>query len=136
MIRLALATLAALSLALLAQAQSRGITDSAGCVVEQPEQVGSVLVAGPPPLAFAKALSPSGCGRIFPFFDGYSGGAEHCRCCEEARKRSLGKDILWTSRLRGDGVEPVSAKTEMKNSVPRLNTSKSVASAKRNRNRT
>jgi len=62
MIRLALATLAALSLALSAQAQivaqSRSITDSAGRVVELPEQVGSVFAAGPPAAILLYIMAP------------------------------------------------------------------------------
>jgi iron complex transport system substrate-binding protein len=58
MIRLALATLAALSLALPAQAQSRSITDSAGRVVELPEQVGSVFAAGPPAAILLYVIAP------------------------------------------------------------------------------
>jgi iron complex transport system substrate-binding protein len=58
MIRLALATLAALSLALPAQAQSRSITDSAGRVVELPEQVGSVFAAGPPAAILLYIMAP------------------------------------------------------------------------------
>uniref|UniRef100_UPI004047F1E4 hypothetical protein n=1 Tax=Yoonia sp. TaxID=2212373 RepID=UPI004047F1E4 len=34
---------------------------------EKPRE-GSTAVALPPPLAIAKAFSPSGCGRIFPLF--------------------------------------------------------------------
>jgi hypothetical protein len=30
-------------------------------------------------------------------FEGYAGGAEHRRLRQEARKRSLSADILWTS---------------------------------------
>jgi iron complex transport system substrate-binding protein len=58
MIRLALAALAALSLALPAQAQSRSITDSAGRVVELPEQVGSVFAAGPPAAILLYVIAP------------------------------------------------------------------------------
>jgi len=58
MIRLALATLAALSLALSAQAQSRSITDSAGRVVDLPEQVGSVFAAGPPAAILLYIMAP------------------------------------------------------------------------------
>lgn len=58
MIRLALATLAALSLALPAQAQSRSITDSAGRVVEIPSQVGSVFAAGPPAAILLYIMAP------------------------------------------------------------------------------
>lgn len=58
MIRLALATLAALSLAVPAQAQSRSITDSAGRVVELPEQVGSVFAAGPPAAILLYVIAP------------------------------------------------------------------------------
>lgn len=62
MIRLALATLAALTLALPANAQSpaqsRTITDSAGRVVELPEQVGSVFAAGPPAAILLYIMAP------------------------------------------------------------------------------
>ncbi|HMO06899.1 MAG TPA: iron ABC transporter substrate-binding protein [Paracoccaceae bacterium] len=58
MIRIALATLAALTLALPAQAQSRSITDSAGRVVELPEQVGSVFAAGPPAAILLYIMAP------------------------------------------------------------------------------
>jgi iron complex transport system substrate-binding protein len=62
MIRLALATLAALSLALPAHAQSlaqsRSITDSAGRVVELPEQVGPVFAAGPPAAILLYIMAP------------------------------------------------------------------------------
>lgn len=58
MIRLAFATVAALSLALPAQAQSRSITDSAGRVVELPEQVGSVFAAGPPAAILLYVIAP------------------------------------------------------------------------------
>ena len=62
MIRLALATLAAFTLALTAQAQSpaqsRTITDSAGRVVELPEQVGSVFAAGPPAAILLYIMAP------------------------------------------------------------------------------
>ena len=38
--------------------------------------------------------------RLWPdfsvVFEGYAGGAEHCPCCQEARKRSLRADILRT----------------------------------------
>jgi iron complex transport system substrate-binding protein len=58
MIRFALATLAALSLALPALAQSRSIPDSAGRVVELPEQVGSVFAAGPPAAILLCIMTP------------------------------------------------------------------------------
>jgi iron complex transport system substrate-binding protein len=58
MIRLALATLAALSLCLPALAQTRTITDSAGRVVEVPEQVGSVFAAGPPAAILLYIMAP------------------------------------------------------------------------------
>jgi len=58
MIRFALATLAALNLALPALAQSRSITDSAGRVVELPEQVGSVFAAGPPAAILLYIMAP------------------------------------------------------------------------------
>jgi iron complex transport system substrate-binding protein len=58
MIRLALATLVALSLGHPAQAQTRSITDSAGRVVELPEQVGSVLAAGPPAAILLYVMAP------------------------------------------------------------------------------
>ena len=58
MIRIALATLAALTLALPALAQSRSITDSAGRVVELPEQVGSVFAAGPPAAILLYIMAP------------------------------------------------------------------------------
>jgi iron complex transport system substrate-binding protein len=62
MIRLALATLAAFTLALPANAQSpaqsRTITDSAGRVVELPEQVGSVFAAGPPAAILLYIMAP------------------------------------------------------------------------------
>jgi iron complex transport system substrate-binding protein len=62
MIRIALATLAALTLALPAHPQSpapsRSITDSAGRVVELPEQVGSVFAAGPPAAILLYIMAP------------------------------------------------------------------------------
>ncbi|HMO70595.1 MAG TPA: ABC transporter substrate-binding protein [Paracoccaceae bacterium] len=58
MIRIALATLAALTLALPAQAQSRSITDSAGRVVELPEHVGSVFAASPPAAIPPSIMAP------------------------------------------------------------------------------
>jgi iron complex transport system substrate-binding protein len=58
MIRLALAALAALGLGLPALAQTRTITDSAGRVVEVPEQVGSVFAAGPPAAILLYIMAP------------------------------------------------------------------------------
>lgn len=58
MFRFILATLAALGLGLPAQAQTRAITDSAGRVVELPEQVGSVFAAGPPAAILLYIMAP------------------------------------------------------------------------------
>lgn len=58
MIRFILATLAALGLCLPAQAQTRPVTDSAGRVVELPEQVGSVFAAGPPAAILLYIMAP------------------------------------------------------------------------------
>lgn len=58
MIRFILAALAALGLCLPAQAQTRTITDSAGRVVELPEQVGSVFAAGPPAAILLYIMAP------------------------------------------------------------------------------
>jgi iron complex transport system substrate-binding protein len=57
-IRLALATLAALSLAWPGAAQTRTITDSAGRTVEIPDQVGTVFAAGPPAAILLYVMAP------------------------------------------------------------------------------
>ena len=58
---------------------------------------GSTAVAPPPPLALLECFSRFGCGRNFPLFSGVMrGGAVNRGQCQEARKRSLGADILRT----------------------------------------
>jgi iron complex transport system substrate-binding protein len=58
MIRFALASLAAFCLCLPAQAQTRPVTDSAGRVVDVPDQVGSVFAAGPPAAILLYIMAP------------------------------------------------------------------------------
>ena len=58
MIRLALATLAALTLAAPLGAQTRTITDSAGRIVEIPERIETVFAAGPPAAILLYIMAP------------------------------------------------------------------------------